>query len=313
MFPESFVEHWISKLTKVKDVVMDPFCGRGTSPFQALLMNSFDPDAYESERRTLPRFFHVAYQPTTLRQILHLRHALSFKDSDTDCMLAALTLGALHGESEKSGVYLSNQMPHTISTKPAYSVRFWTEKGFEAPRRDAFDLLRGRIEYRYASEPPKPRGIIVQSDMRDLAKLDFQPQPIRCVITSPPYFDVTSFEEDQWLRLWFLGGPPRPTRGRISRDDRIEDADSYWSMIADMWRSLGAILAEKSNVIIRIGATRISPTALVEKLEGTAAVAGRNVRLVSQAVSTIARRQTDAFRPGSKGCKVEVDCHFLLA
>ena len=24
----------------------------------------------------------------------------------------------------------------------------------------------------------------------------------------PPYLDVTHFEEDQWLRLWFLGGPP---------------------------------------------------------------------------------------------------------
>src|SRR5258705_2335387 len=41
-----------------------------------------------------------------------------------------------------------------------------------------------------------------------------------CVITSPPYLDVTNFEEDQWLRLWFLGGPPYPTRHRLASDDR---------------------------------------------------------------------------------------------
>ena len=54
-------------------------------------------------------------------------------------------------------------------------------------------------------------------DMRQLPWVaDQLPGPIRLVVTSPPYLDVTNFEEDQWLRLWFLGGPPFPTRGRIS-------------------------------------------------------------------------------------------------
>lgn len=38
MFPESFPERWIEELTEPGDVVLDPFCGRGTTPFQALLM-----------------------------------------------------------------------------------------------------------------------------------------------------------------------------------------------------------------------------------------------------------------------------------
>ncbi len=39
MFPESFPEKWIDKLTNPGDTVFDPFSGRGTTPFQALLMN----------------------------------------------------------------------------------------------------------------------------------------------------------------------------------------------------------------------------------------------------------------------------------
>ena len=39
MFPESFAETWIERLTSPGQVVLDPFCGRGTTPFQAVLMN----------------------------------------------------------------------------------------------------------------------------------------------------------------------------------------------------------------------------------------------------------------------------------
>src|SRR4051794_7102674 len=38
MFPEHFAETWIERVTRRGQVVLDPFCGRGTAPFQALLM-----------------------------------------------------------------------------------------------------------------------------------------------------------------------------------------------------------------------------------------------------------------------------------
>ena len=37
MFPESFAERWIHRLTKPGDVVLDPFCGRGTTALTAIL------------------------------------------------------------------------------------------------------------------------------------------------------------------------------------------------------------------------------------------------------------------------------------
>ncbi|MFM7986265.1 MAG: DNA methyltransferase, partial [Candidatus Fonsibacter sp.] len=38
MFPEAFVAKWVERLTKPEQIVLDPFCGRGTTPFQAFLM-----------------------------------------------------------------------------------------------------------------------------------------------------------------------------------------------------------------------------------------------------------------------------------
>ena len=204
-------------------------------------------------------------------------------------------------------------MPRTISTKPDYSVRFWEEHGYVAPERDVFNLIRRAVSYRYESNPPQSNACVFNADMRDLPRLLKDSGPaIRCAITSPPYLDVTSFEEDQWLRLWFLGGPPHPTYRKISRDDRYEDVASYWGLIADLWRVLGCVLQTKAHVVVRIGGKGIAPEQLVNGLVATSAFSKRKAKLAFHEVSNIKRRQTDSFRPGSKGCSFEVDCHFQL-
>jgi hypothetical protein len=350
MFPESFAEYWIKKLTKRKETVLDPFSGRGTTALTALLCGrnaissdvndvaicltkaktsppslsrlkarvselrkEFDAAAWRSKARQADEFFQYAYSPLTLRQLLYLREALDWKMSRVDNMLAALTLGSLHGEST-SKRYLSNQMPRTISTKPRYSVNFWKQRELVAPERDVFDVLGEMAAFRYESELPEGKSLVLHTDMRNLPRvLDSSGEGIRCAVTSPPYLDVTSFEEDQWLRLWLLGGPQYPKKGEMSRDDRHGTADNYWSFIGDMWRSLGAVMADRSHVVVRIGSRKISPEFLKRGLTGCAQFSGRKVKLVTSQVTEIKRRQTDAFRPGTKGCGVEVDCHFRFA
>jgi hypothetical protein len=227
-------------------------------------------------------------------------------------MIAALVLGALHGDLGPN--YLSNQMPRTISTKPAYSIRFWQKHRLTAPIRDVFDVARRLAEYRYVSAPPMGEATVLHTDMRKLPSMKrFLSRPIRCVITSPPYFDVTNFEEDQWLRLWFLGGPPEPTYSRISRDDRYGFEPSYWSFMSDMWRSLSQVLDRNARIVVRIGSGRVSPDRLSKMLHATSQVAKRNVSLENATLSEIRGRQTGAFRPGSNGCRVEVDCLFRMS
>ncbi len=348
MFPEAFAETWVNRLTRRNDVVLDPFSGRGTTAFQSLLMGrravacdvndvaycltkaktnapklssvkrrieqleeKFDGRKWRHPAECAMEFFHHAFHPVTLQQLIYLRDTLQWRKARVDTMLAALVLGSLHGEMDKSTSYLSNQMPRTISTKPAYSVRFWKRRRLMAPERNVFDLLRSRAVFRYESEPPERNAIVIHRDMRELPRFRHQlPQRIGCVITSPPYFDVTNFEEDQWLRLWFLGGPEYPTRGRISRDDRHSIEADYWRFIADMWRSLGAVVSKTAQVVIRIGSRRVPPDRLANSLKASSIFSKRRVEMISQEVSEVPKRQTDAFRPGTVGVSVEVDCHF---
>jgi hypothetical protein len=349
MFPESFVERWIGELTKPGDLVVDPFCGRGTTPFQGLLMdrrvdaNDISPVAYcitkaktnapslpalrgritglernwsasdatfDADR--LPEFYRYAFTPSTLRQLLFLRSSLKWQSSSVDGMIAALVIGSLHGESERSPSYLSAQMPRTIATKPDYSVRWWQAKGYTPPDRDVFALLRTKAEFRYASGVPAGKARVRLGDMRDLPRTSLADHPARLAVTSPPYLDTTDFEEDQWLRAWFLGGAELPTKSGTT-DHRHRSEDRYWQLIADAWRTLGQIVDERGHVVIRIGARSLSPDRLRDAVVGASELSGRRVRLVSHETTSLVRRQTDSFRPGSTGVRHELDCHFRFA
>ncbi len=181
------------------------------------------------------------------------------------------------------------------------------------PERDVFKLLRKRAAFRYESAVPIGRASVFHADMRGLPKLASSLRnKVICAVTSPPYFDVTDFEEDQWLRLWFLGGRPYPSRGIISRDDRHGFADKYWSFVADLWRTLDVFIVPRGNVVIRVGSKRINTDGLTRGFLTCSRVLSRSVALVSAAVSELRKRQTDAFRPGSEGVVREVDLHFVF-
>ena len=348
IFPEHFAEKWILRLSKPGEYVLDPFCGRGTTPFQAMLLgrgtvacdtndvaycltraktdpptlsdlsgriaelkNQFDGRRVAHEARSLSEFFHLAYDHNVLLRLLYLRKTLQWKNDRTDCMIAALVLGSLHGEATKSASYLSNQMPRTISTKPEYSIRFWKKRGLKPESRDVFELLLRRAKFRYESELPQGRALVFHQDMRMLpARLADEEIAIACAISSPPYFDVTHFEEDQWLRLWFLGGPASAGRGLAKGDGRHGFEDKYWSFIGDMWRTMDALIQPRGHVVLRVGSRKHTPDEMERAVTACARLARRNLSLVHQELSEVKNRQTDTFRPGSRGVTVEIDLHY---
>lgn len=122
------------------------------------------------------------------------------------------------------------RMPRTISTKPAYSVRWWEKHGYTPPARDVFAILRHVNAYRYRTPPPSRRGRIALSDARRASErfADLAGQ-VTDVITSPPYLDTTNYREDQWLRLWFLGDEASSSQPRD--DGRYYTAERYWAFL----------------------------------------------------------------------------------
>ena len=342
MFPETFVEKHLV-YSKPNDIVLDPFSGRGTTGFQALLSGrrSISSDISSvaacisraktnapGQRDVLLRlseleagfeevddpahqdaFYEACFAPKTLRQLTYLRQRLNWRSDQRDCFLSALAMGCLHGESHRSKRYFSNRMPRTIATKPNYSLRWWEKYGYVAPERDVFGILRNEISYRFDTGRPEFTGRVEQADARDAGAVfsEFEGQ-VPLLITSPPYLDTTHFQEDQWLRSWFMGGALRPTK-MTRGDDRHTSKELYWKFLSDSWAGVQKLLSRDSAiVVVRIGGSKIG---FEEARDGVLASlrsgTDRDAELKSASASEIVGGQLKSFRPNAAGTKQEYD------
>jgi len=350
MFPEAFVRRNVLAWSERGDVVLDPFSGRGTTVFESLLNGraaigcdtnpvafcltkaKADPPAlrevlerigalergfrrFKSSKapELTDEFFTLCFHEMTLRQLLFLRKKLDWRGDRADCLIAALALGCLHGESHRTELCFSNRMPRTISTKPAYSVRWWREKGCVPPEREVFSILRTCAEYRYESPLPSLKGRVVEGDARRIgALLRSYREKVKLVITSPPYLDITDYHEDQWLRLWFLGGVAKPIT-RQGKDDRHRRVEAYWQFLREAWKGVVPLLQESAQIVVRIGGSRLSEddlrTGLLESLNST----GRKFRLAESRQTIIKNGQRRIFLTATDKSSIEHDFRFKLA
>lgn len=353
MFPEDFVAKQLLAYTQRGEWVFDPFSGRGTTVFESLLngrpaagtdvnpvaaciagakanpptlanvlkrlgelQEQFAPALVAEEAIALPEFFRWCFHERTLKELLFLRKELQWMTSKVDRFIAAVALGCLHGESHKTPNCLSNRMPRTISTKPEYSVRWWTARGLTAPpERKTFDVLRIIVRFRLKEHVPELVGEVKLRDARKAgAAFPSLREKVALIVTSPPYLDTTDYVEDQWLRLWFLGGPTQP-HGGVNKDDRHTQLDRYWTFLTETWSGVQPLVKRGTHVVVRIGGTRVPKEdlgdGLLESLR--AGLSGFRVKPVQSGTTTeIRNRQTNVFRPGTSKERYEHDFAFKV-
>lgn len=350
MFPEAFVEKHLAA-SRFNGVVFDPFCGRGTTVFEALLNgreaagcdlhpvavcitgakcnppdrddvvgrlleleNAFSIQPPSVLTEEMASFFAACFHVDTYEQVRFLRANLNWRADRTDRFIAALSLGALHGESHRSPSYFSNRMPRTISTKPAYSVRWWEKHGYIAPYRDVFAILRAMVDFRFRTPPPDHRGDIAELDARK-AKAAFPHLKGRVtdIITSPPYLDTTNYREDQWLRLWFLGEAPKSTQAR--EDGRHYNKSLYWTFLKEAWEGVAPLLAPQARIVVRIGGRKLSKEEMFDGLSSSLSAAiGRDLVAADDGITTpVKRTQANSFRGAKASSTVEHDFCFLVS
>ncbi len=345
MFPLEYPVRIISKHKRESPIVVDPFCGRGTTLFAArradLSSHGLDTspiavaisrakmanasveailelarDFLKIEPKQVPNqpFFRWAYAPQTLRELCSVREGLLKirKETNESVLLRALALGCLHGPRPKDPLnagYFSNQMPRTFSTKPDYSVRYWEQRGMKPAKVSVQRVLRRKLQ-RIPDLGKSAIGGICRVQCADAR----QPGPYRnlegrlLVITSPPYYGMRTYVQDQWLRNWFLGGPEEidydaDTQVRhSSHDDFAKDLARVWSHLKqradeiDLYIRFGTINSVKSD------ARQLLRDSL-EESGGWTLVSTRRAKNASNG-----RRQADQMQPDSSAAQ-EYDFH----
>jgi hypothetical protein len=290
MFPLEFPFSVLKRLSRTRLAVLDPFCGRGTTIFAArvkghraygidsspiaiaiarakLAVTTADDVMALAEtilrEHTAPsvpkgQFWRWAYAAPTLTQVCALREGLQGLRNQTAAVLRAICLGALHGPLTKSvetRSYFSNQMPRTFASKPTYSVCYWQAKGLHPVAVDVLKIIRHRVERLKLDTLPKVHATsgVFTADARLARGYTSVPMKIDLVITSPPYYGMRTYIADQWLRNWFLGGPPAvPYSEKCLLSHQSPDAFS--ESLSQVWDQIGARLSDSGKMYVRFGA-----------------------------------------------------------
>ncbi|GAB3171344.1 DNA methylase [Micromonospora palomenae] len=342
MFPTWFADDVISRYTEIGDTVLDPFAGRGTAIFSAACQgrNAFGveinpvgwcyakakltPGSFESvsERlravslaaprqrhaaSELPEFFHFCFSQSVREFLLAARELLDWRQNDVDRTVMALLLVSLHG---KSGSALSNQMRQTKAMAPDYAVRWWKERGMEPPDINPLEFMTRRVSWRYARGiPATAESEVLLGDAEAQVSaisgyLQERKRGAALLLTSPPYFGLTNYHYDQWLRLWLLGGPPNAYRvpGSHELQGKFENARRYCELLRRVFTGIAPAVASDGIVYVRTGRGEPTLTATRDALRKA---------FPSHALEEIARpytRPTQTSLFGDTGTKVgEVD------
>lgn len=342
MFPLDFPLNILKRRAQEGDVVLDPFCGRGTTNFAARLvgLRSLGVDSSpvaaaitasklvaatiddildeargiltELEPRHMPasEFWQWAFHPTVLDALCRFREAF-LEDCTTDVRIAlrGIVLGALHGPKQKTfPSYFSNQCPRTYAPKPAYATRFWQGRGLVPEPVDVLAVIERRAK-RYYGTSSDITGAVRLADSREAEALHPEIPETRFdwVITSPPYYGMRTYIPDQWLRNWFVGGPDAVDY--TNRDQVVHSSpEDFAADLRQVWRNVENVCAEDAKMVIRFGGITDRRANPLDLIKSSLADSGWRVTTIKEAGSAMeGKRQADAFLRNKSKPMVEYD------
>lgn len=330
MFPLQFPLNILKTRAGRADLVLDPFCGRGTTNFAARLLglDSLGVDASPiataitaakltkanvedivNEARDIlsrPRadlipageFWRKAFDPSVLASICQFREALlEMRATPARIALRGIILGALHGPQQKTfPSYFSNQCPRTYAPKPDYAVRYWKERGLRPEPLDVLSIIRRRAQ-RYYETSPSALGVVRIGDSRKSQSL--RPtgpgMKFNWVITSPPYYGMRTYLQDQWLRNWFVGGPDFVDYAN-SRQVVHSSPDEFANDLRSVWLNAAPVCKKSAIMVVRFGGISDRRASPLEIIKHSFKDSGWRITTIKNAgTASDGKRQADSF------------------
>jgi hypothetical protein len=291
MFPVDFAFEVVEKYSKEGDYIVDPFAGRcssiyaggvlgrsslgieinpvgwlyGTVKLQPadkedvidrLLEIYGNQNDYTEKIEQMPEFYRICYCDEVLKFLLSARENLNWKTDNIDATLMSIILIYLHA---KLGEGLSNQMRMTKSMGMNYSVQWWKSKGMSIPPEiNPCEFIHKKIEWRYEKGKPQikydSRVIFGDSSQKLISIADKAIEndiKFSLLFTSPPYYSITDYHADQWLRLWLLGGTENPQSLKEKHKGRFVNKQEYYDLLDGVFGLCAKMMRMESTVYVR--------------------------------------------------------------
>lgn len=271
-FKPQLARFFIEWLTAPREVVYDPFSGRGTTIIEAALLgrngiaNDINPlsrilaqprlhipalDALAERLAHLPLDedneadidLSMFYHPQTLREILSLRRYLLTKRrlDHLDAWIRMVATNRLTGHS--SGFFSVYTLPPNQAVSPARQRKINARRAQVPPYRDtralilkkSRQLVRGLSEQEITNLRAGAPARFLNCDARRTRAI--ADASVQLTVTSPPFLDVVQYAQDNWLRCWFNGIDAQEVAQKITRARNVAEWSAVMqSVFAELYR-----------------------------------------------------------------------------
>ena len=272
-FAPQIPKFFIQKYSKEGDIVLDPFCGRGTTVFEANQLNrigvgvDISPLAIQVAKSKLNKVtlkqivdrlkqidfskeilddyedFKDIYHPKTYSQLMNLRNQL--KDTPVDNLIKTIILGRLHGHSK---AFFSVWTFNVISLSKERIKKQAEKRGIKPEFRDVVPRIIEKAKTILRDDIKEQTGS--DAYIADISKGLNLEEKADLIITSPPFLKVINYIDDNWLRFWFLDYDKEQLRKVLVQTNNLEE---YREFIKKSMKEMYKNLNKGKYCIIEVG------------------------------------------------------------
>ncbi len=313
-FKPQLPRFFIERLTGPKQVIYDPFLGRGTTAIEAALLGRgvvgcdvnplskilteprlFPPKLSEVRDRLatidwnyegeVPADLLTFYHSETLREICALRrHLLRRKSasaaSSVDGWIRMVATNRLTGHS--AGFFSVYTLPPNQAVSSERQRKINESRNQKPQRRDVPVLILRKTRTLLQSVTNEDREALRSAATDALfitGSSDQTPEienaSVDLVVTSPPFLNVVDYAGDNWLRCWFNGINERSINIWMFRD-----AATWSAAMKRVFAELNRVLKRGAHVAFEVGEVRGGKVKMEELVIPAARAAGLQPLLV---------------------------------
>ena len=291
-FKPQLPNFFIKIFTKEKDIVYDPFSGRGTTALEAALLNRnviandinplssilahprlFPPQIHELEKRLdkieidddlkSEKDLSMFYHSKTLTELLSIRAYLnkrrdSGKEDNLDRWIRMVATNRLTGHSK--GFFSVYTLPPNQAVSPESQIKINKTKNQTPEYRNTKEIILDKSAD-LLKDVTKNQRVVLESISEGALFLnkdarhtfEIEPNSVQLTVTSPPFLDIVQYADDNWLRCWFNDIDVEKISQKITMCKKLDD---WRKVMRDVFGELFRLTKRKGWVAFEVGEVR---------------------------------------------------------